>query len=58
MEKREKQGNWKYPKRVKKNLVFSNHEDGNREGKGEEGFARLFIPEVYSVATCTSSEKT
>ena len=42
---------------LKKNLVFSNHEDGNREGKGEEGFAKLFIPEVYSVATCTSSKK-
>ena len=45
-------------KRVKKkNSLFSNHEDGNREGTGEEGHVKLFIPEVYSVATCTSSQK-
>ena len=45
-------GGREYPKRAKKNSLFSNH-----EGKGEEVYAKLFIPEVYSVATCTSSQK-
>ena len=51
MEKREKQTNEteSIRREKKKTSPFSNHEDGNGEGKGEA--------EVYSVATCTSSQK-